>query len=247
MNCLVVFAALGLGLASAAPREKRQVNCVDPFQNVPSPCQNNPSNKVYFPHPSDVTKFLQCDIYNRMYIIQCPQGEVFDLATTACRPNVQPATAKPYVPPAVVTRPPVTVAPVVTDTNPCNANAISRGQFYFAVADKTKFIECDLAGNPNMLSCPAGLLWEQGLLSCVYPLNAGGNVPVNPVNQVNNQIANPCTKTAISSGHFFFPHPDPSKFIQCDLYGQVFVVNCPAGLLWNAYQETCYGANNVGK
>merc|ERR1711963_1370644 len=74
-------------------------------------------------------------------------------------------------------------------------------------------IECDLAGNPNMLQCPAGLLWEQGLLSCVYPLNAGGNVPANPVNQVNNQIANPCTAKAISSSPT--PTPPSSSSVTC--------------------------------
>merc|ERR1711874_122286 len=240
MSSAAVFCvALVLGLACAAPgRGKRQIqNCVDPFQNVPSPCQNNPTNKVYFPHPTDNTKFLQCDVYDRMYIIQCPSGEGFDASLTACRPATQ-ITAAPYRPPIVTARP-VTQAPAVS-TNPCSAAAISRGQVYFAVSDKTKFIECDLAGNPNILACPTGLYWEQGLLSCVYPLNAGGAAPVNPQNALTGTTSNPCTAQAINSGRFFFPSPDPSKFIQCDLWGQVFEVSCPAGLLWNAYQETCY-------
>jgi len=235
--------AVGLALAYAAPREKRQVNCVDPFANVPSPCQNNPTNKVYFPHPTDNTKFLQCDLYDRMYIIQCPMGEVFDVKLTACRPaTAAPATPAPYRPPVITAAPVVvTKAPAPANTNPCNAAALSRGQYYFAVADKTKFIECDLAGNPSILSCPTGLFWEEGLLSCVYPLDAGGSTPLNPVSNLNGQITNPCTAQAIQNGHFFFPHPNPNKFIQCDLWGQVFEVDCPTGLVWNAYQETCYG------
>lgn len=42
----------------------------DAFKNVPNPCTNNPSNQVYFPHPMDNSKFIQCDRYGRMYIIQ---------------------------------------------------------------------------------------------------------------------------------------------------------------------------------
>lgn len=42
----------------------------DAFKNVPNPCANNPDSQVYFPHPTDVSKFIQCDRYGRMYIIQ---------------------------------------------------------------------------------------------------------------------------------------------------------------------------------
>ncbi|XP_012935252.1 peritrophin-1-like [Aplysia californica] len=245
MNAMLFVAALVLGLACAAPsREKRQIqNCVDPFRNVPSPCQNNPTNQVYFPHPTDNSKFLQCDVYDRMYIIQCPVGEVFDATLTACRPRTATVTTAPFRPP-IYTAAPITQAPATN--NPCTATAISRGQVYFAIAtDKNKFIECDLAGNPNVLACPTGLFWEQGLLSCVYPLNAGGAAPLNPVSTLTGSVTNPCNAQAINSGHFFFPHPNPAKFIQCDLWGQVFEVDCPAGLLWNAYQETCYSPSPI--
>jgi len=247
-----IILAVAITLAAAAPRQKRQLaNCADPFKNVPSPCQNNPTNRVYFPHPTDASKFLQCDVYNRMYIIQCPAGEVFDIQSSSCRVyapivTAAPATAAPFVPvTAAPYVPPVTAAPAA-NVNPCNPQAIARGQFYFeVVGDRSKFIECDLAGNPNVLSCPTGLLWQEGLLSCVYPLQSGGAGPAQPVNNLTGQITNPCTQQAIASDHFFFPHPNPTKFIQCDLWGQVFVVDCPPGLLWNAYQETCYGATTI--
>ncbi|WAR24965.1 hypothetical protein MAR_010669 [Mya arenaria] len=43
--------------------------------------------------------------------------------------------------------------------------------------------------------------------------------------------ANPCTAQAISAQALFFSHPDPTKFIQCDLQGNAFVQRCPSGLV----------------
>lgn len=43
------------------------------------------AGRIYFPHPTDNTKFLQCADGGRMFIIKCPKGEVFDRAITACR------------------------------------------------------------------------------------------------------------------------------------------------------------------
>lgn len=244
MNATVTVFAVLLGLAASAI-VKRQAVCPDPFQNVPSPCSSAPGSQFYFPHPTDNTKFLQCDVYKRMYIIQCPQGEIYDTSITACRPAAV-ATQAPFVPP-VVTRPPQTQAPAINfnNGNPCAQNAIARGLVYFpVVGDKTQFIECDLAGNPARLSCPTGLLWDQGMLSCVYPINAGSNGVNTGTNTGSNSlggIPNPCTAAALNSGHYFFPYPNTSsKFIQCNQYGQGFPVDCPAGLAWNAYLETCY-------
>ena len=51
-----------------------------------------------------------------------------------------------------------------------------------------------------------------------------------------------CTPANISAMKLFFAHPDPNKFIQCDLWGDVYVLNCPAGLVWNQFSETCASA-----
>ncbi|XP_033745461.1 uncharacterized protein LOC117330975 [Pecten maximus] len=85
MKVLIIATCVALTLAVPSPlREKRQVpNCVNTFQNVPNPCTSN-SNRVYFPHPGDNTKFLQCDRFGRMYIVQCPAGELYNQATTSC-------------------------------------------------------------------------------------------------------------------------------------------------------------------
>jgi len=142
--------------------------------------------------------------------------------------------------------------------NPCTAASVARGQLYFPyAADNSKFIECDMLGNPSTMSCPKqGLVWDQNILSCVYPINtanqgnqgnqggqgatAGPSGPQPTPAIGKGQGGNPCTQKALSSGRLFFPHSDRTKYIQCDLWGQAFVNSCPAKLVWNAYLETCY-------
>ena len=84
-------------------------------------------------------------------------------------------------------------------------------------------------------------MWDQTILSCVYPFNARAPgqpkpTPHLPAGNANN----PCTSQAVSAGRLFFPDPDPTKYIQCDLWGDAFVNTCPSKLVWNAYLETCY-------
>ena len=58
--------------------------------------------------------------------------------------------------------------------NPCTVTNLNKGNLYFIVAtDKTKFIECDLNGNANVLTCPSQLVWDQSRLSCVYNFQLG--------------------------------------------------------------------------
>ncbi|KAH3881702.1 uncharacterized protein LOC127881248 isoform X3 [Dreissena polymorpha] len=236
---LYVFVAL----ATAEPaREKRQANCVDSYKNVPNPCTNNPSSQVYFPHPSDSSKFIQCDRYARMYIIQCPENLQYSALTSTCRGNG----------PIETSTQPVNGNGNHGNTgnhgnadNPCTVEALVAAHFYFAVpGHPNEFIECDMLGHPNRLHCPATLEWDQNRLTCVYNFNIGaatvapGGVKPSGI----DGITNPCTAATISALKLFFPHPDPAKFIQCDLWGDLFVNNCPAGLIWNQYSETCASA-----
>jgi hypothetical protein len=61
----------------------------------------------------------------------------------------------------------------------------------------------------------------------------------NPLACFPQQFTNPCTPQQLAGNHYYFAHPDPTKFIQCDNAGQAFVVSCPSGLVWNQYYETC--------
>ncbi|KAL8559196.1 hypothetical protein ACOMHN_048443 [Nucella lapillus] len=237
------------GMVLAAPsREKRQTGCISSFLNVPNVCRNNPNGQTFFSHPTDSTKFLQCDIYNRMYIIQCPQGEVFQLRTTSCQPSQQtntplPVTTQPprtIQPPATTQPPAITSVPVV-GKNPCNAQSIAWGQLYFPhTSDKTKYYQCDQQGHASVVSCPVLMEWDQTILSCAYPVTVSSGQP-KPTQQIQvDQANNPCTPQAIKEDRLFFPHLDNTKYIQCDLSRNAYINSCPAKLVWNAFLETCY-------
>ena len=51
---------------------------------VSNVCQQGLNGPLHFPHPTDTTKFLQCAPGGRMFIIKCPENEVYDQGTTSC-------------------------------------------------------------------------------------------------------------------------------------------------------------------
>lgn len=132
--------------------------------------------------------------------------------------------------------------------NPCTV----KGQEYYPVAgDRNKFVKCDLVGNPSIMNCPTDLVWEQKVITCVYPYEAflldssqghsgEGSSGIITDPNINGAGDSPCTQNAISAGRFYFPHPQPEKFIQCDFWGKAYVMSCPKGYLWNAKLVTCY-------
>ncbi|XP_069142451.1 uncharacterized protein [Argopecten irradians] len=248
---------LCLSLAAAVPhRFARQADCPDAFQNVPNPCKSNPDQSIYFPHPTDNTKFIQCDLFGRMFIVQCPAGETYVSTSTSCIDLSKPLTAAPATSAPVVVNPAVTSAPATVGSNPCTQENIQAGNIYFSVAnDITKFIECDMLGHPTILDCPDGLVWQESRLSCVFQIGtvlpANGNTGAGSAGSGNtgtgsgstdggNTMKNPCTVESLSAGQLFFSYaPDSSKFLQCDLWGDVYVNTCPTGLKWNDSAKTC--------
>ncbi|XP_033744939.1 uncharacterized protein LOC117330621 [Pecten maximus] len=252
---------LCLSLAAAVPhRFARQADCPNAFQNVPNPCKSNPDQSIYFPHPTDNTKFIQCDLFGRMFIVQCPAGETYVSTSTSCIDLSKPLTPAPATSAPVVVDP-VTSGPVAVDSNPCTQTNIQAGNIYFSVAnDITKFIECDLLGHPTILACPDSLVWQESRLSCVFQIGtvlpANGNTGTGSGNTGSGSgntgtgtgtgtgstdaMKNPCTAESLSAGQLFFSYaPDSNKFLQCDLWGDVYVNTCPTGLKWNDSAKTC--------
>ncbi|WAR26734.1 PE1-like protein [Mya arenaria] len=238
MMIKIVALSLMVAFVAAGPyREKHY------FKNIPNPCINNPSSQVYYPHPSDNSKFIQCDRSGRMYIIQCPENMLYSPLTSTCGTTAKPAPSEGSNIPAVN----------LVNGNPCTAQALADGHIYFAVPDdSTAFIECDLLGHPNVLHCPNGLIWDQSRLSCRYNFGASGGTGTVPgtvsggggstVAPGTGSLANNCSPENIAANKLFWPHPDPTKYIQCDLWGDLFVNSCPSGLVWNQYYETCASA-----
>jgi len=238
MKIFIAVLCVVVSVISAA-RLKRQTNCVDPFANVANPCKKGAS-MVFFPHPTIASMFLECDIYGRMFIAQCPAGEQYFQSTTSCHmPEVT------TVAPVAVT----TVAPGVMTNNPCTPENLGNGKNYFSIAgDNKNFIECDLNGDAHVLPCPPELVWDETRLSCVYVFVATNPLPTStagvlPGTGGAGSIKNPCLEqTVTTAAGLFFPHPDPHKFIQCDIATDAFVLTCPSGLVWNQYSLTCVSA-----
>lgn len=238
----ILLTVLCVGYAIAGSlREKRQaLNCQEP--DVPNVCAGT-NGRIYFPHPTDNNKFLQCSDGGRMFIIKCPKGEVYNQATTSCTGVTNPTGTNP--------------------SNPCTAQNMASGNIFFPYAsDKTKFIECNSQGQPVVLSCPSRLVYDTGRGSCVLqagtivnsattkaPTNVGGGGPVNTGVVIGTGTnINPCTAQAIQSNNLFFPHSDPTKFIHCDLVGNAYVMQCPSNLVWSQMTSNCqspYVANQL--
>jgi len=206
-------------VASAAPKKRQLPTCTNAFTLTVNPCTSG-QGRTYYPVQGDPTKFVQCDILQGAYVVQCPQGLLYNQATNSCQ---QPQAA---------------VATTPAPSNPCTVQNINSGSIFFAYApDNTKFQQCTAVGQVSIVQCPKNLVWDQNRVSCVLQRTNTG-VPAatqSPTTTLNN----PCTPQQIAANNLYFAHPDPSKFIQCDLVGNAYEMLCPSGLIWNQYFEVC--------
>jgi hypothetical protein len=53
------------------------------------------------------------------------------------------------------------------------------------------------------------------------------------------ELNNPCTDGSTAGGDFYYPHEDPTKYVQCSEWGQCYIMNCSAGLIWDDVNNTC--------
>ncbi|KAL5015332.1 hypothetical protein ScPMuIL_009602 [Solemya velum] len=222
--------------ASAAHQETRQAvpDIIDTFKNIADPCSSNPGRQIYFPHPSDTTKYIRCDVFGRMFITQCPPRESWNQATTRCiiEQSTTQATAQTSSP---------------DPFNPCTTSALTDNRLYFAYpGDNSRFIECSLTGQANVLACPAHLVWSQVVHSCIYDFQTVQTTPTSvtrpstgTVTIGTSTIPNPCVTSVAATTSTYYSTPDSGKFIQCDLEGNAFVLSCPANLVWNQFLSVC--------
>jgi len=177
--------------------------------------ENILANHLKFPHPTDPTKYLMCDLNQKLYVVQCPQNESYYQSCEQCVGKDTPC---------------ITGNLVLTNTiaNPCTAQNILNGHFFFIYpSDKDKFIHCDVWGKAWVQSCPAGEEWDQHELTCIVPTS----------------YRNPCHNVT-SAGPFFYTYPcNPRKYIQCDLWHESFVKDCNLNFYFNPSTQLCVPPN----
>ncbi|XP_053381096.1 uncharacterized protein LOC123552975 [Mercenaria mercenaria] len=185
-------------------------NCTEKW-NFANPCTqaNVLAGKDRFPHPYQNNKFLMCDLSGKLYVVICPKGEIFQADCNQCvgeNATVTSGCLTPY-----------------TGGNPCSRENILAGKLFFPYPnDAHKFIHCDVWGKPWERPCPAGMEWDQGLLTCITPS------PYNPCR--HHQPGQP----------YLYPHYcDPHMYIHCDTNHQSFEQNCQLDYVFYATSQVC--------
>mmetsp|Transcript_10548 Transcript_10548/g.22319 ORF Transcript_10548/g.22319 Transcript_10548/m.22319 type:complete len:181 (-) Transcript_10548:239-781(-) len=82
-------------------------------------------------------------------------------ASPSASPTPNPTTSSP-------TSAPVAVVYDCFDNNPCISDALD-GQFYFPHAEPDKFVQCGANASCYTMDCHDGLVWDQDVLTCVWP------------------------------------------------------------------------------
>ncbi|XP_046338529.2 uncharacterized protein LOC124119903 [Haliotis rufescens] len=190
-------------------RESRYNNllCQDTWNHVTNPCRTGVVST--HPHPSDLTKFIRCDVTGKMYITQCPSNETYNENTESCGHEALGGGNSSRLPSNV--------------QDVCTAANLARGQFYFPYqSDQSKYVQCDVWGRAWVKPCPDGLTWNDHHSTCSHASAA-------------TSTSDPCNST--NNGQRF-PHSEASKFISC-AHGNGVVMSCPAGLVFNDQIKAC--------
>ncbi|OWF42441.1 Cartilage matrix protein [Mizuhopecten yessoensis] len=136
--------------------------------------------------------------------------------------------------------------------NPCTSCAIADGHLLHPhPLDDNKYITCDGGNSHTTTQCPPGERFSVAKQSCIPSTDNGDSIEDdNGQNDGNSnqeddvtgspQNDNPCTPEARAQNKSFFPYtPDRTKFIQCDGWGNKFIMSCPPTTIWSDTALTC--------
>ncbi|XP_025113984.1 uncharacterized protein LOC112576009 [Pomacea canaliculata] len=214
---------------------------------IPNPC--TPGHPGYFAYADSTSRvvsynyFIYCSAEGILYLVECPYNSWYNNAFRQCVPGIPPTvtTISPII--SHVTPPAFTLPPVTPGTyyNPCTAEQISRGNFFFPYpGDDSKYIQCTEWPNFAVVKdCAPYHKWEQRVLNCIYNMTV-----VDPTHDQYLTSPSPldfnCTYGLQTGDLFYHPYPnDHTKYIQCDQFGNAFVKSCQSGRIWNQYLLTC--------
>ncbi|KAH3785095.1 uncharacterized protein LOC127840958 isoform X2 [Dreissena polymorpha] len=188
------------------------LNCTEKW-NFPNPCTsaNLAAGLTKFPHPYQSNKFLMCDLSGKLYVVICPQGELFNADCSQCLGTGTLVSSNCNVPlPAAI-------------GNPCTRENILAGKMFFEYpGDHHKFIHCDVWGKPWAQDCPPGQLWDQGLETCYQP-----------------STYEPCLHHQPGQPYLYPHYCDPHQYIHCDENHQSFIQSCQLDYVFLASSQTC--------
>nr|AYV99605.1 venom polypeptide [Dolopus genitalis] len=232
-----------------------------PAPSVPLDCPANedPKNPIVLPYPGDCSKFYKC-LSGRAYPIACPAGLHYSQKLEQCD---WPENAKCDPAPKMSEKPsPSTKAPesklILPGIEPKVVKCNGKTQLIAHNTDCTKFIQC--VGNMGVeKSCPMGTHFNSQFMICDYPERANcqadtsrSKLPEKVVTEIPLTTRMPIDATTVpkreinqenicdgAADNSYLQHPqDCSKYVHC-YNRQMFIQQCPLGLLWNHQLKNC--------
>ncbi|ESP05036.1 hypothetical protein LOTGIDRAFT_230072 [Lottia gigantea] len=122
--------------------------------------------------------------------------------------------------------------------NPCTKENLATGKTRFPYpGDNTKFYICQ-SSKAIIASCPEGEVFAPQCQLCY-----GKNQPVITncnASNINSKFDGYCTTENILAGKYYFTHPlDIHLYIQCDPWGNAYVMSCEGDLIWQETKLSC--------
>ncbi|CAG2236748.1 unnamed protein product [Mytilus edulis] len=241
-------------------------NLTVPLTGLVNPCslENILNDHFFFTYPTNVTKFIHCDVWGKAWIMSCPQDEEWDQDELTC------------------------VTCGFQSKNPCRTYKVGDPLFYPYDCDSHKYIQCDLWHQSFLMTCQLNFVFSPIVRKCVPrnsytppthdPMMVCPDIHAHPTTQKPIAIipgnggatgttyttytfcahcqamVTPCTSNHLIAGEFLFPVTDNRhQYIQCDLTGYQYLKSCPANSYYfDGATNTCVDGpfqvdNSLGK
>ena len=224
-------------------------------ENNPCTPENAADGKFHFPH-KDPTKFVQCSEFGECWVRPCSPGTVWDPIAVTC--NWPPKTESPDTKSTTTTKSQAATTTKATTVgkcydcdknNPCSRENTGGKMFYFPACDPTYFVQCSEWNQCWVMPCSPGTVWDPEAYTCNWPSGSKpstvkttprpSGTTSKPRDDYDCGDHNPCTVENAEADKFYFPHKDPTKFVQCSEWGQCWVMPCAPGTVWDPVAYTC--------
>ncbi|XP_060078237.1 uncharacterized protein LOC132557733 [Ylistrum balloti] len=134
--------------------------------------------------------------------------------------------------------------------NPCTSCAIADSHLVHPYPlDDNKYITCDGEDSHLITQCPIGERFSVAKQSCISSSDSEEEEEEEEEEEDGSEgngnsndgiDGNPCTEAARAQNKYYFPYtPDRTKFIQCNEWGDRFIMPCPSGEIWFDEISSC--------